>query len=213
MSCHADHNGLLVKRPFNGQWQDYQAAIDACHERVDLENQGLIAYVSCSNFMAAELEAAVNHILRQAALPPPLSKQIYCDACSIGRVVASMCTSAHALALRLEVAGENVCSRWHQDHFVGRALTSYTGVAGTEYVRDENVNFWELHNCGNNDHILRDANDIEHVDVGDILFIKGKAYGGKPLVHRAPPKQYHANGRVLNRLLLKVDVVASGAVW
>ena len=57
------------------------------------------------------------------------------------------------------------------------------------------------------------SNDIEHVDVGDILFIKGKAYGGKPLVHRAPPKQYHANGRVLNRLLLKVDVVASGAVW
>ena len=57
------------------------------------------------------------------------------------------------------------------------------------------------------DHILRDAGAVEHVDVGDILFIKGSAYeGGRPLVHRSPAKAFHADGRILNRLLLKIDV-------
>ena len=95
-----------------------------------------------------------------------------------------------------------------QDKFVGRALTSYTGVVGTEYTRDENVNFWELDNCGDNDHILRDTRGaVETAAVGEILFIKGSAYeGSKPLVHRSPAKKFHADGCILNRLLLKVNV-------
>lgn len=211
-SCHAEHNGLLVKRAFHGKWDAHQADIDACTARCDLENLGLVAHIQrhwSSDEQAVELEAAAAYLLAQAALPEPLSKQIFRDACSMGRVVASMCTSARGFALRLEAAGQNTCSRWHQDHFVGRALTSYTGVVGTEYTRDENVDFWELLNCGNNEHILRDPSKVEHVGVGDILFIKGKTYkGARPLVHRAPAKQYHADGRILNRLLLKVDVFA-----
>jgi hypothetical protein len=210
-SRHADHNGLLVKRPFHGEWDVYQADIDACHERVDLGNTGLFARVTFQGTSSEhlELEAVIGGLLRQAALPAPLSKQILRDACSIGRAVASMCSWTRALDVQLEVAGENVCSRWHQDNFGGRALTCYTGVVGTEYTADENVNFWELNNCGNNDHILHDPNQVETIGIGDILFIQGKTYGGsKPLVHRSPAKRYHADGRILNRLLLKIDVPA-----
>ena len=117
------------------------------------------------------------------------------------------CTSAGVLEVKLEVAGANICKRWHQDNFVGRALTSYTGVVGTEFTRDENVDFWELNNCGNNDCIIREPDGVRSVAVGDILFIKGKKFKGQPaLVHKSPPIRRHADGRVVNRLVLKVDV-------
>ena len=100
------------------------------------------------------------------------------------------------------------CVKWHTDYYVGRAIVSYTGAVGTEYTKDFNVNFQELKHCGMKDHIIRNVKEIESVGVGDILFIKGKKYrhGGKPLVHRSPEARYHEDGRVLNRLLLKVDV-------
>ena len=100
------------------------------------------------------------------------------------------------------------CIRWHTDYYVGRAIVSYTGLEGTEYTSDSNVNFWEQANRGTNDKIIFDAEEIKSVDVGDMLFIKGKKYppGEKPLVHRSPDAQYDAHGRVLNRLILKVDI-------
>ena len=55
---------------------------------------------------------------------------------------------------------------------MGRAIVSYTGVCGTEYTNDSNVNFDEMMHCGNNDHIIRDINQVEHIDVGDFLFIE-----------------------------------------
>lgn len=202
---HATFNGVVCQRPFHGQWDAYQADIDACQERVNLE-RGLLAVVKRSDNLAADLEAAVNALLTEAALPMPLSKQIFSDALSIGHAATSMCPSG-SLEIKLECAGENICSRWHQDNFVGRALTCYTGVEGTEYTGDENVDFWELVHCGNNDCIIRDSKHVHSIDVGDILFIKGKTYeGSPPLVHRSPAKRYHADGRILNRLILKVDV-------
>lgn len=212
-SRHAAHNGLLMKRPFHGRWDACQPAIDACLARFDLDQHpSMVTRVPCHGrgdaLLAAALEAAVGELLAHAALPAALSQQMLSDACAMGGAVAAMCASRRALEVRLEVAGENACRRWHQDQFVGRALTSYTGVVSTEYTGDENVNFWELQNCGDNDHILRDNANVETIDVGDVLFIKGSMYeGSKPLVHRSPAKRYHADGRIVNRLLLKVDVL------
>lgn len=214
-SSHASHNGLLVQRPFLGQWDAYQADIDAADARECLE-MGIIAQVKVSDNFANELQAAIGGILTRAALPPLLSKQIFSDACHIGRALAAMtCTSAGVLEVKLEVAGANICKRWHQDNFVGRALTSYTGVVGTEFTRDENVDFWELNNCGNNDCILRNKDDVETIDVGDIIFMKGKLYpGGKALVHRSPAQRFLPDGRVLNRLMLKLDIpTRSDGLW
>ena len=94
------------------------------------------------------------------------------------------------------------------DKFVGRAIVSYTGTEGTEFAGDSNVNLWELENGGSNDRIIRNVDEVESVGVGDILFIKGSEFphGEAGLVHKSPEKRYHEDGRVVNRLLLKVDV-------
>ena len=120
-----------------------------------------------------------------------------------------MIPEARQFELKLEVFGENLCSRWHEDHFVGRAITSYTGTVGTEWARDSNVNHWELRHCGNNDCIILDKDAVETIGVGDILFIKGTKFprGATGLVHKSPQKRYHEDGRILNRLVLKVDVM------
>lgn len=85
---------------------------------------------------------------------------------------------------------------------------SYTGSVGTEYTSDTNVDFWQLRNGGDNQQIIRDADKICAVEVGDMLFMKGKLFPTAPngLVHKAPEKRYHEDGRVVNRLVLKVDV-------
>ena len=61
---------------------------------------------------------------------------------------------------------------------------SYTGVEGTEYTSDSNVDFEQLRNFGGNEDIIVDKCAIKSADVGDVLFIKGKKYGlgGTPLV-------------------------------
>ena len=104
--------------------------------------------------------------------------------------------------------GENSCSRWHQDHYAGRAIVSYTGEVGTEYTGDDNVNFKAQMGGGDNSAIIKCGDGIERVDVGDILFIKGVKFpqGAAGLVHKSPEPRYHADGRVVHRLLLKVDV-------
>ena len=204
---HARYNGLVVKRPFHGVWNPQQSAIDEALENVSFGG-GLKAEVSLSSAtLNADLDDAVSKLLVTAALPTLLSEQIQRDACSIGRAVASMCPTARVLNVRLELFGESICSRWHRDNFVGRAIVSYTGVTGTEYTGDKNVNFWELTHCGKNECIIGDTNQIKAVEVGDILFIKGSGYkGANALVHKSPQPRYHADGRVLNRLVLKVDV-------
>ena len=84
-----------------------------------------------------------------------------------------MCPFARELEFKLEVFGENSCSRWHQDKYAGRAIVSYTGHVGTEYTSHANVDFWELNNCGNNACIIKQPDQVFAVDVGDMLFIKG----------------------------------------
>ena len=61
---------------------------------------------------------------------------------------------------------------------------------------------------GNNLCVVKDQKKIFHADVGDFMFIKGTMfpYGSKGLVHKAPEKVYHSDGRIVNRLVLKIDV-------
>lgn len=208
--AHSGMNGLLVKRPLEWGWDAHARAIDAAQARFS------VGAVLSSRFSVGigspALRAAVRMLLTTAALPAPISEQIELDVEKIVPAVAAMCPSARSLELKLEIIGENTCSRWHQDNFMGRALVSYTG-SGTMYTSDGNVDFWELQHCGNNDCIIGDASKVESVDVGDILFIKGKKYGrGSPaLVHKAPPKRYHEDGRIVNRLVMKVDVHSKAA--
>merc|ERR1712217_749202 len=142
-----------------------------------------------------------------SALPKQAVQQIQADIEEIGMVVAKMIPTAEKLIVKLEIMGENCCSRWHRDNYSARAIISYNGC-GTEYALHENVNFWELENCGNNECILHDKSQVFSVEAADVLFMKGLRFprGVSGLVHKSPEKRYHADGAVMNRLLLKIDV-------
>ena len=95
---------------------------------------------------------------------------------------------------------EKTCSRWHQDNFVGRAIVTYTGPAGTD-----NVNFEELHCCGKSEHCIYDLGQTQQAAVGDLLLMKGTKFptlggGVDALVHKlwagaGAPEGVHAGGR------------------
>ena len=127
-------------------------------------------------------------LLAVADFPPPLTEQLMNDALLMGKAMQAVCPTAEKFDVKLEIFGENTCSRWHQDHFVGRAICTYTGHSGTCYTRDANVDFWELVHCGSNECVIRDPEMVKTVSVGDLLLIKGTqfagAYGGaNALVH------------------------------
>mgnify|MGYP001296642769 CR=1 FL=1 len=212
----AQHSGLLFRRPFCGAWDDLYPQIDKGmrrFERSELKSgYGMATEVKNGSpeDLSNRLHASIEALLADAGLPEALSKQIHSDAVSLGKVVGSMCPSAPVLEVKIEIFGKNTCSRWHQDKYVARAIVSYTGEAGTEYTDNSNVDFWELKNYGNNQHITRDTDEICAADVGDMLFIKGTKYptGANGLVHKAPKKQYRKDGRIVNRLVLKIDVPA-----
>jgi len=145
--------------------------------------------------------------LLNLGLPECLIQQIQTDAQEVGATVAKMLPTTERLILKVEIMGEGICSRWHRDNYVARAIITYNG-RGTEMLRHDNVNFWELENCGNNAHIVRDSSEVFAAGTGDILFIKGLKFPGEVngLVHKSPDKRYHADGKIMNRLVLKVDV-------
>jgi len=208
-----EHKGLLVSRTI-GAWDDRQidgfGGVNLAGARIGGLQHLKAIVVNSDDDLSARLLESVGNLLAVAALPESLSDQIRSDACSIGCAAGAMCPSARELELNLEIVGENTCARWHKDQFVGRAIVSYTGDVGTEYSHDSNVNSWELHNGGTNEGIIRDVDEVESVGVGDILFIKGTQFphGKAGLVHKSPEKRFHEDGRIVNRLLLKVDVLA-----
>lgn len=143
----------------------------------------------------------------QTALTCRSRQQIQSDIEEVGMAMAKLLPATQELQLKLELIGENCCSRWHQDHYTCRAIVSYN-CCGTDYVRHDNVNFWELENRGKNDSIIRDPSQIFTAEVGDIVLMKGKTYPSSMngLVHKSPEKRYHANGAIVTRLVLKLDV-------
>jgi len=111
--------------------------------------------------------------------------------------------------VKLEVLAKNVCSRWHTDSYIWRAIVAYS-CTGTEYTEPANVNFWELENCGNSDCVILDKGRIMQADVGDIFLMKGSGFpeeNRQGLVHKSPEPRLCANGCVIPRLLLKIDGV------
>merc|ERR1711879_392636 len=135
-----------------------------------------------------------------SGLPKEVGLQIEEDFKRIGMVMAQM-AQGKTMLLKLDIMGMTGCSRWHQDKYTARAVVSYN-LCGTDYVDHNNVDFWELRNCGNNECILHDSSQVFSAGVGDILFMKGSMFptAVNGLVHRSPEKRFHANGNVMNRL-------------
>ena len=116
----AQYSGLLVKRPFCA-WDDLRLEVDKASLRF-----GRTAQIATEikngepEELSNRLQASIALFLAEAGLPAGLSKQIHTDACSLGKLMGSMCPFASVIEVKLEVHGENVCSRWHQDWYAGR---------------------------------------------------------------------------------------------
>eukprot|EP00440_Ansanella_granifera_P047653 gb/GFBE01051616.1/.p1 GENE.gb/GFBE01051616.1/~~gb/GFBE01051616.1/.p1 ORF type:complete len:149 (+),score=32.74 gb/GFBE01051616.1/:1-447(+) len=147
-------------------------------------------------------------MLEGIGLPTELTALIRDDASAISEILLQLLPSTARLQLRLEAFGKYGCTKWHQDNYVARAFVTYNGP-GTDYADDSNVDFWELQNCGNAEHVLKDPSKIKSVAAGDILLIKGLTFPRGPagLVHKSPQVRHYPDGRIMHRLCLKVDVL------
>lgn len=214
------HRGMVARRvPI---WGDVQPVSDHLYEQCDFasestgeRNRFALKVQTCSGphgetmFAASLSEAAERLIapLQAHGLPESLGQQMQSDFEEVGMVVAKMVPEAKELDLKVEIVKDNACFRWHQDSYIARAICTYNNC-GTEYIHHRHVNFWELNNCGNNDHVIRDPSQVLSVGVGDFLLIKGKQFPGRMngLVHKSPFTRHHPDGEVMTRLCIKIDV-------
>ena len=194
------HPGLLLaRRPF---WKDCQVAVDrddAWRRRTVRLCRGATGF--------GDLSHAADELLKTVTLPQDVREAVRGDVLEVGSVVDRLCPSSCCLEFKLERIGEDCCTRWHRDNYVARAIISYNSAA-TVYTPDQNVDLWQLDNGGKNEQIIKDPSKCCSANVGDVFLMKGKKFpcGPKGLIHKSPAIQYHHNGRVLNRLVLKVDV-------
>jgi len=213
------YDGLLVKRSNFKDWSHIQEHVDRAFVNGEFgqERSVTLARVENSNdadvlrgrFKCAAAVAATK--LAAIGLPNDINQQIASDFCELGPVAGLLCPDGSDVKVSLNVMAEDVCKRWHRDYYMGRGIVSYTGVTGTMHTSYSNVDEWELENCGNNDCVIKDKQHIKSVDVGDMLFIKGRHFprlrkGSKGLIHKSAELKYLDDGTLLNRLVLKVDV-------
>lgn len=153
------------------------------------------------------LGGAVGKMLEVLKPPEDLAEVLRQDAEALAKICSRVLEGTKSLELIVEIMGEKSCARWHQDYYVARSIVSYN-CAATEFVEDGAVDFWQLQNFGANGAVVKDESRIHTAEVGDLLFIKGRYFPHpvNSLVHRSPERRYHPDGRVMNRLCLKVDV-------
>jgi len=197
------YRGLLVRRPQDGR--DIQRHVDkiAKSDAFNGEDRALQEEIDvcCTKDFALDLSKKAQRLATlavRAGLPKETGCQIEQDFEEIGAVMMKLVPTAKQMLLKLDIMGENACSRWHRDNYVGRAVSSYN-ESGTQFIHNDHVNMMQLENRGLNPGIVPDQSRILNAGVGDILFMKG-------LVHRSPPPRWRADGTIVNRLLLKVDL-------
>lgn len=209
------YNAMLIQRPLDpAEFQRHVDIVAASYKFGD--DQSLQEHIQfpegvtkeCLSRELPEKAGRLAALAVEYGLPEDLGRRIQEDLQQIGMVVAQLAPASKKMSLKLDIMGENSCSKWHRDYYVGRAIVTYNSV-GTEFVADDNCNMEHMgHGC---DDLLRDKSQIFAADVGDILFMKGKNFPSTPngLVHRSPPIRWHAGTSpklVMNRLLVKVDV-------
>lgn len=201
-----EYKGLLLER--RAWWKDCQEAVDRSANRGEFGAEEEISrrVANGPNFLG-DLAKVAEEVVGKVTLPEDVCAAVRKDFCELGEVIAKLCPWSNRFDCKLEIIGERSCSRWHRDNYAARAIISYNS-AGTMYTADENVDFWELENCGNNACIIKDNSQIRSVNVGDVLLMKGQKFpeGATGLVHKSAEVQYHQDGPVVNRLVLKVDV-------
>ena len=150
-----NHNVLISKRPLKGRFNAYAKIIDDALENRFEDLRMNVQFPAAprgrivpEEDMRAVLQTPLDDMCKKAQLPEDLTQQIRADAIHLSRTICSLVPQATKFTIRLQIFGENCCSRFHQDQYVGRGIVSYTGDIATQYVADREVDFWELEHCG-----------------------------------------------------------------
>ena len=109
-------------------------------------------------------------------------------------------SQATSFRLLLATISTNMCRRFHTDINDLRMLCTYIGQ-GTLWVPDEVVNHRATAKGSNEDMVL-DEQQIQQVNTGDVIILKGALYeDANPILHRSPSIEKHGE----KRLLLRID--------
>jgi len=97
------------------------------------------------------------------------------------------------------------CILFHEDNVKLRLLITLSGVGGTQYTDNSNINFnvlddhWDNPDERNNS-LIKDWNKIKTVNVGDLLILKGKKNKQKSVFHRSFPLSNDIDSRYVLKL-------------
>eukprot|EP00929_Paragymnodinium_shiwhaense_P119268 TRINITY_DN91154_c0_g1_i1.p1 TRINITY_DN91154_c0_g1~~TRINITY_DN91154_c0_g1_i1.p1 ORF type:complete len:297 (-),score=50.88 TRINITY_DN91154_c0_g1_i1:423-1313(-) len=209
--------GLAVSRPGLVTRDEYQEIAD---EFMAAYPSGDVSIEECVDVPLKNPDAALELYEKKAQqlfgglrLPQKLIDQMIRDAVDLMETMSKLVPDVKHMHLKLQSFGKARCKNWHQDNYVARALVCYCGP-GTEYVEASNLDwgaFRRLHGKSTveeNKRVIKDLREVKSMNTGDIILMKGIRFPDRAggLVHKSPEPEYYPDGRIMNRLCLKVDI-------
>eukprot|EP00941_MAST-03F_sp_MAST-3F-sp1_P006516 g6516.t1 len=164
-----------------------------------------------------DIKAACDRLV--ADIPIEFRSTIRNDAESLAEILTRLCPKVRWLTFQLEIIGNNACSRWHQDNYVGRMIITYVGP-GTWIVADKDVAYDQFRKTLGQSMEVSDPlivpsfDTIHRTKTNSMLLMKGSQWPGisgvpghEGLTHKAPNVAKLDDGTPeTKRLLLKVDL-------
>ena len=131
------YKGMLVSR--EPTWKDCQDVVDRAANRGDFGEDDDIKVKGVS--AQEDLVAVADKLLVKVKLPEDVREAIRCDVLEVGATVRSLCPWSDGLDFKLEVIGENSCTRWHRDNYCARAIVTYNsgGTAHPKPLESQSV--------------------------------------------------------------------------
>ncbi len=106
-------------------------------------------------------------------------------------------TGVSSFGVVLAKVSTTMCPRFHADHNELRMLCTYYGP-GTLWLPDHALDRKAYLSGKGNKNILLDKKNVQQVDTGDVVILKGALYpGATPIVHRSPNIQENNEERIL----------------
>ena len=121
------YKGLLVSR--EPTWKDCQDVVDRVANRGEFGEDDDIKVKGVS--AKEDLVAVADKLLVKVKLPEDVCEAIRRDVLEVGATVRSLCPWSDGLDFKLEIIGENSCTRWHRDNYCARAIVTYNSGGTT----------------------------------------------------------------------------------
>ena len=141
LAAERDNKGISWDRGAHPLTQEIDAWLDTIPEKKSFAKETFVAPTTNET-----LEAKCTDLVKQ--LPEgPIRDAVKKDAKMMAELLLAWVPEVPRWALQLEVTGNNRCSRWHVDHYVGRVVCTYVGPS-TWVVDDESVCFEQFEATG-----------------------------------------------------------------